>query len=208
MIERHINLTDADLAQRLATSNISSVSRFADRSTAKSAVSAAVDANQATIQGYLASNTKGYLAVEYTSSTLVGSTLLRGASSPVPASEVRVVIARDPTMPTGYNIISRISTLMNSKFPVIKNMFSAYFSQDFDLVFGSADEAIFAFSSHADHIDKERALVELDVLLNADLDEEQLKNIIFDELGCCYFYPAEWSDGTVWLRHVSSLLKK
>ncbi|MDR6956184.1 hypothetical protein J2W43_000147 [Pseudomonas brassicacearum] len=97
---------------------------------------------------------------------------------------------------------------MNSEFPVIKNMFSAYLSQDFDLEFGSADEAIFAFSSHADHIDKERALAELDVLLNADLDEEQLKNIIFDGLGCCYFYPAEWSDGIVWLRHVSSLLKK
>jgi len=62
LIERHVDLTDADLAQRLATSNISSASRFADRSTAEAAVSAAVDANQATIQNYLASNTKGYLA--------------------------------------------------------------------------------------------------------------------------------------------------
>ncbi|MBU9834734.1 hypothetical protein J1786_07900 [Rahnella sp. L72c] len=96
---------------------------------------------------------------------------------------------------------------MNSKFPVIKNMFSAYLSQDFDLDFGSADEAIFVFSSHADRINKERALAELDVLLNANLDEEQLKNIIFNRLGCCYFYPAEWGGGAVWLRHVSSLLK-
>lgn len=97
---------------------------------------------------------------------------------------------------------------MNSNFPVIKNMFSAYLNQDFDLDFGSADEAIFAFSSHAERIDKERALAELDVLLSANLDEEQLKNIIFDGLGCCYFYPAEWDGGAVWLSHVSSLLKK
>lgn len=106
LIERHVNLTDADLAQRLATSNISSASSFADRSAAESAVSAALDANQATIKSYLASNTKGYLAVEYTSSTPVGSTLIRGASRSVPASEVRVVIARDPTLPTGYKIIT------------------------------------------------------------------------------------------------------
>jgi filamentous hemagglutinin len=106
LIERHVDLTDADLAQRLATSNISFASRFADRSTAEAAVSAAVDENQATIQSYLASNTKGYLAIEYTSSTPVGSTLLRGASSTAPASEVRVVIARDPTIPAGYKIIT------------------------------------------------------------------------------------------------------
>ena len=96
--------------------------------------------------------------------------------------------------------------IVNSKFPVIKNMFCAYLSQDFDLDFGSADEAILAFSSHADRIDKERALAELDVLLNAKFDE-QLKNIVFNGLGCCYFYPAEWGGGAVWLRHVSSLLK-
>lgn len=45
------------------------------------------------------------------------------------------------------------------------------------------------------------------MLLNAKLDEEQLKNIVFNGLGCCYFYPAEWGGGAVWLRHVSSLLK-
>lgn len=97
---------------------------------------------------------------------------------------------------------------MNGNFPVIKNMFSAYLGQDFDLDFGSADEAIFAFSSHADHVDKKRALAELDALLSANLDEEQLKEMIFNGLGCCYFYPAEWGGGAVWLRHVSSLLKK
>lgn len=97
---------------------------------------------------------------------------------------------------------------MNNEFPVIKNMFSAYLNQDFDLLFGSADEAIFTFFSHADNVGKECALAELDVLLSASLDEEQLRTIIFDGLGCCYFYPAEWSDGAAWLRHVSSLLKK
>lgn len=97
---------------------------------------------------------------------------------------------------------------MNNEFPLLKNMFSAYLNQDFDLEFGSADEAIFAFSYHANNFDKERALGELNVLLNANIDEEQLKNLIFNGLGCCYFYPAEWGDGAAWLRHVSSLLKK
>lgn len=97
---------------------------------------------------------------------------------------------------------------MNNEFPVIKNMFSAYLNQDFDLEFGGADEAILTFSNHADDIGRESALAELDVLLSVGLDEEQLRSIIFDGLGCCYFYPSEWSDGAAWLRHVSSLLKK
>lgn len=62
LIERHVDFTDADLAQRLATSNISSASRFADCSTTEAAVSAAVDANQVTIQGYFDSKTNRYLA--------------------------------------------------------------------------------------------------------------------------------------------------
>ncbi|WP_425518848.1 RNase A-like domain-containing protein, partial [Pseudomonas lijiangensis] len=106
LLDRHVDLTDADLAQRLATSNISSASRFADRATAEAAVSAAVDANQATINSYLSSGTKGYLAIEYSSSIPVGTTLVRGASSTTPASEVRVVIARDSSMSTGYKIIT------------------------------------------------------------------------------------------------------
>ena len=97
---------------------------------------------------------------------------------------------------------------MNNEFPVIKNMFSAYLNQDFDLEFGSADEAIFAFYSHEDDVGKERVLAELNGLLSFGLDEEQLRSFIFDGLGCSYFYPAEWSDGAAWLRHVSSLLKK
>ncbi|WPO98262.1 contact-dependent growth inhibition system immunity protein [Pseudomonas sp. HR96] len=50
---------------------------------------------------------------------------------------------------------------MNNEFPVIENMFSAYLNQDFDLEFGSADEAIFAFSSHEDNVGKERVLAQL-----------------------------------------------
>ncbi|WP_442964459.1 contact-dependent growth inhibition system immunity protein [Pseudomonas sp. KNUC1026] len=90
----------------------------------------------------------------------------------------------------------------------MKNMFSAYLNQDFDLDFVNADDAIAAFSSHASHIEIERALKELDMLLNADMNEKQLRSIIFDRFGCGYFYPADWVGGAVWLRHVESLLKK
>ncbi len=96
--------------------------------------------------------------------------------------------------------------VMSNEFPLIKNVFCAYLHQDSDLEFGSADEAILAFSSHANDVEKGRALAELDVLLGYSLNEEQLKSVIFDELGCCYFYPAEWSDGVAWLKHVRLLL--
>jgi len=99
-------MSDADLANRLATSNVFSVSTFADRATAETAVSAAIDSNQSAIQNYLAGNSNGYLAIEYTSPTPVGMSLSRGASSSVPVDNVRVVIAKDPTMSTGYRIVT------------------------------------------------------------------------------------------------------
>jgi filamentous hemagglutinin len=106
LIARHVGMSDADLANRLATSNVSAASTFADRATAETAVSAAIDANQSAIQSYLSGSSNGYLAIEYTSPTPVGTSLSRGATSSTPVNNVRVVITKDPTLPTGYRIVT------------------------------------------------------------------------------------------------------
>jgi filamentous hemagglutinin len=106
LIERHVGMSDADLANRLATSNVSSASTFTDRASAETAVSAAIDSNRSAIQDYLAGNSNGYLAIEYVAPTPVGTSLSRGATNSVPVNNVRVVITKDPTMPTGYRIVT------------------------------------------------------------------------------------------------------
>ncbi|XYI30543.1 DUF637 domain-containing protein [Cupriavidus oxalaticus] len=106
LIARHVGLTDAELASRLTTSNASAASTFADRATAESAVSAAINSNRSAIQSYLSGNSNGYLAIEYTSPTTVGTSLNRGATRATSVNNVRVVIAKDPTMSTGYRIVT------------------------------------------------------------------------------------------------------
>ncbi|ALM83114.1 hemagglutinin repeat-containing protein [Bordetella sp. N] len=106
LIARHVGMSDADLANRLQTSNVPSASTFTDRAAAERAVSAAIDSNRTAIQNYLTGNANAYLAIEYTSPTPVGTSLNRGDSSSVPVGNVRVVIAKDPTMSTGYRIIT------------------------------------------------------------------------------------------------------
>jgi filamentous hemagglutinin len=106
LIERHVGMSDADLANRLSTSNVSSASTFTDRAAAETAVSAAVDSNQTVIQNYLSGNSNGYLAIEYTSPTPVGTSLSRGSTSSVSVNSFRVVLAKDPTMSTGYRIVT------------------------------------------------------------------------------------------------------
>ena len=106
LIARHVGMSEADLANRLATSKVSSASTFADRATAETAVSAAIDLNKSAIQNYLSGNSNGYLALEYTSPTPVGTSLTRGATSATSVNGVRVVIAKDPTMSTGFRIVT------------------------------------------------------------------------------------------------------
>ncbi|WP_160118081.1 RNase A-like domain-containing protein [Pandoraea pulmonicola] len=99
-------MSEEDLANRLATSNVSSASTFADRATAETAVSAAVNSNKPAIQSYLSGKSSGYLAIEYTSPTPVGTSLNRGATSATSVNNVRVVITKDPTMSTSYRIVT------------------------------------------------------------------------------------------------------
>ncbi|NMZ65916.1 hypothetical protein HBN99_16455 [Pseudomonas oryzihabitans] len=96
---------------------------------------------------------------------------------------------------------------MNNEFMAVKNMFSAYLNQDFDLEFGSADEAILAFSNHSNDVEKELVLTGLNLLLNGCLDEKQMQGLILNDLGCCYFYPAEWESTAIWVGHIRSLLR-
>ncbi|MFC5475786.1 contact-dependent growth inhibition system immunity protein [Paraherbaspirillum soli] len=97
---------------------------------------------------------------------------------------------------------------MNQKFLTLKNFFGAYLNQDFDLEFGAADDAINAFIHQADENERLLAASEIEQLIATTLDEEQLRTFIFNELGCCYFYPSEWDGGIAWLKHIRSLLLK
>lgn len=105
---RHIERSDADLGARLASlPNTTAVPSFPDRATAERAVSSALDANAANISQFL-NGSGDRLVINHDAGSLVGNVMTRGSTS-APSSNVRVVIQRDATMPTGYRIITGFS---------------------------------------------------------------------------------------------------
>ena len=80
-----------------------------NRATAESAVSSALGANQASIQGFLSDNSKR-LVINHSLSSQVGISVSRGSTSAVSASNVRVVLQRDASMSTGYRIVTGFPT--------------------------------------------------------------------------------------------------
>lgn len=99
LIRKHINQTDAQLAQRLINEpNIPAATTWTDLVTAEKVVSDTIAAHEKTIQQWLA-NPKGApnLRLRYDGdpSELVGHGIVRGNSSSQEMSDARIVLKRD-----------------------------------------------------------------------------------------------------------------
>ncbi len=110
LIQRHVGQTDADLIARLnAQPNITAASSFPNRATAENAVSSALDANTARINDFL-NGSSNRLVLNHDTGSVVGSVVQRGSTTPVSSTNVRVVLQRDASMPTGYRIVTGFPT--------------------------------------------------------------------------------------------------
>lgn len=106
LIARHVGLTNTQLIGRLAQQpRITAASTFPSLVAAETHVSAALAANRTQISQFLAGNAER-MVINHSSSQVVGHVVTRGATTAAPATSVRVVIQRDPTMSTGYRIVT------------------------------------------------------------------------------------------------------
>ncbi len=104
LLLKHVGQSESQLMQRLASEpTITGSSSFYDRATAESAISDTLAVRQPEISAWLASS-KPQFKVEYSLPKDVGITVTRGASSAVDTSNLRLILRRDPTMPSGYRI--------------------------------------------------------------------------------------------------------
>lgn len=90
-------------------------------------------------------------------------------------------------------------------YPNLKNLCRTYLNQDFDLEFGSADNAIRIFFSHQNKEDLAATKKELEKILSGVDSEEILRFLILEQLQSSYHYPAEWPDAKTWLEHVNAI---
>jgi hypothetical protein len=111
LINKHVGKTEIDLQNRLAAEpHISGSSSFYNRTAAEDAVSQALDANTTKVADWL-SGTAPRLRIDHTLADPVGISVARGATGAVDASSARVILLREPTMPTGYKILTGFPTL-------------------------------------------------------------------------------------------------
>ncbi|WP_241602295.1 RNase A-like domain-containing protein [Rosenbergiella nectarea] len=110
LITRHVGKTEVELLNRVSRGNVKTASSFTDRATAEAITSKAIDANQSKINNYLSESQKGYLEIDYKSSSTVGINISKGKKSATQVTNARIIIARDPSMPTGYRIITGYPT--------------------------------------------------------------------------------------------------
>jgi hypothetical protein len=107
---KHVGQSEQSLLNRLsAEPNITGSSSFYDRAGAENAVSQLLDANQNSIANWL-NGSGGRLRLDYSYPEPVGISVTRGASGAVDVNSARVILVRDPSMPTGYKILTGFPT--------------------------------------------------------------------------------------------------
>lgn len=95
---------------------------------------------------------------------------------------------------------------MRDRFPTVQSFFSTYLNQDFDLIFGTADDAVRKFVEHSERAKVSLAADEIQAIIDMKLGEDDLRKLIFDDLGSYYYYPSDWVSGDLWLGHVLRLM--
>ena len=104
LLVKHVGQSETQLLQRLANEpGISESSSFYNQASAESAISRTLDAKQAEISSWLSSS-KPQMKIEYTLPENVGITIDRGMTKAVDTSNLRLILRRDSSMPTGYRI--------------------------------------------------------------------------------------------------------
>lgn len=104
LLLKHVGQSETQLLQRLANEpGISGSSSFYNRDTAESAIARTLDAKQAEVRAWL-NTSKPQMKIEYTLPENVGITIDHGMTNAIDTSNLRLILRRDPSMPTGYRI--------------------------------------------------------------------------------------------------------
>lgn len=82
---------------------LTGASTFPNKRTAERAIKTAIEKNKASIDDFLSSS-KNRLVIESDVGKAVGRVIPGGSTTARPTTKVRVVLDRDPSMPTGYRI--------------------------------------------------------------------------------------------------------
>lgn len=96
---------------------------------------------------------------------------------------------------------------IKEKYPSLSYLLRCYFNQDFELLFGSADETLAAYKTTETSQEQLQLKSEIDYLLTLSLSDNELQDILLNEIDCSYYYLNEWPSSEEWLKHISKQIK-
>jgi len=91
---------------------------------------------------------------------------------------------------------------INEKLPSLSYLLRCYFNQDFEVLFGNANETLAAYKTTETEGERLQMKTEIDYLLSLSLSDDELQDILLNKIDCSYYYPNEWSSSEEWLKHI------
>lgn len=95
---------------------------------------------------------------------------------------------------------------IEEKYPSLNYFLTSYFHQDFDVLFGGADETIAAYRVTETTEEQSKMKTEIKNLIVLALPEDKLQDILLNKMDCNYYYPNAWDSSESWLQHIADQL--
>jgi hypothetical protein len=97
---------------------------------------------------------------------------------------------------------------MNDELVELKYWVTGYLHQDFDVEFGSVDNALDVYKAMELPGKIEKFKYDLSEIMDSDIDENALRELLLKKFDCAYYYPSEWKSAKEWFRHLQNNLIK
>ncbi|WP_127960489.1 contact-dependent growth inhibition system immunity protein [Serratia microhaemolytica] len=91
-------------------------------------------------------------------------------------------------------------------FSELEQLLGAYFHQDWDLDHPDADGVIKFYKQDVDSKTIFSLKQQVLHLIDSDNTDDDLQSLLFEKMGCCYYYPSEWGSSKEWLKHIIDVL--
>lgn len=97
---------------------------------------------------------------------------------------------------------------MSNELLELKYWLSGYLHQDFDVEYGSVDNALNVYKTEESPEKVENLKRDLAEIIKSNYGEETLKDLLLTQFDCDYYYPSEWTSAIEWLRHLQEILNQ
>jgi len=97
---------------------------------------------------------------------------------------------------------------MMLNFSELEHLLGAYFHQDWDLDHSTADDVIKFYKQDATDESISALKQQLLYLIDSDNNDDELQALLFEKMGCSYYYPSEWKSSKEWLQNIVAVLNQ